>query len=304
MKKTVFSTLVLFSGLLLQGHAEVVPQSDMAFSELESGTATAAIEESVSVKDIASNFMSDKGWDSGRNTKKDGSSFIIAMGTGIIQAPRGHHAYIDARQIAFDKALADAKSSLMRYLETEVSTDIKIASQQGKFPSTETPQEELSIKDKVLILAHATLDEKLKEKGVSPEDPKSEEVLKGILNSSEFSNVIKSASESYLAGYQAYKTFESTPKGKKGRMGVIILWSPKLNEMAQSIQTRRPVSAGKAKRPLREQVQVNKQALLSTFGVQQTRDENGNYWLLSSAQSGLQSDSAMSEIWPWKKREP
>jgi hypothetical protein len=44
-----------------------------------------------------------------------------------------------------------------------------------------------------------------------------------------------------------------------------------------------------------EQVRVDKKVLLSTFGVQQTRDENGNYWLLASGQAGVKSDSAMSE---------
>jgi hypothetical protein len=52
---------------------------------------------------------------------------------------------------------------------------------------------------------------------------------------------------------------------------------------------------GKAKRTLKEQVAVDEKVLLSTFGVQQTRDENGDYWLVASGQSGLKSDSAMSE---------
>lgn len=275
--------------------AQVEERADVAFSELESATSTASIEETVSVKDMVDDFLSSKGWDEGKNTKSDGSSFIVATGTGTIQTPRGHHAYINARQIAFDKALADAKSSLMRYLESEISTDIKIAAQQGEFPSPKTPPEDLSLKDKVLLLAHAMLDEKLKERGITQDDPEAEEVLKGVLNSEEFSNVTRSASESFIAGFQAYKTFESTPKGQKGRMGVVLLWSPILNEMASSIVTGRPVRLGKAKHSLREQVNVDPLILLSTFGVQQTRDENGNYWLLASGQAGLQSDSAMSE---------
>ena len=288
-------TAVVGAVALVQVLAQVEERAEMAFSELESGTATAAIEESVSVKDMVDDFLSSKGWDEGKNSKSDGSSFIIATGTGTIQAPRGHYAYINARQIAFDKALANAKSSLLRYLESEISTDIKVVAQQGEFPPSDIPPEELSLKEKMLLLAHATLDEKLKEKGVAKDDPEAKEVLKGILNSEEFSNATRSASESFIAGFQAYKTFESTPKGKKGRMGVVLLWSQKLNEMASSIETGRSVQAGKAKRPLREQVNVDKQVLLSTFGVQQTRDENGNYWLLASGQAGLQSDSAMSE---------
>ena len=293
--KNFFVAILISLGFILPGNAQVEERAEMAFSELESGTATASIEESRSVKDMLSDFMDSKGYDEGRNEKKDGSSFIIATGTGIIQAPRGHYAYIDARQNAFDKALADAKSSLLRYMESEVSTDVKLAAQEGEFPSPETPVEELSIKEKVLILFHATLDEKLKEKGVTPDQPEAEEVLEGVLNSEEFSKTVRSASESYMAGFQAFKTVESTPKGKKGRMGVVLLWSPKLNEMAASIASGRPVNAGKGKRTLKEQVAVDKKVLLSTFGVQQTRDENGNYWLLASGQSGLKSDSAMSE---------
>lgn len=294
MRKALVSAMVGV-GVLLQAGAQVEEQAEMAFSELESGTATAAIEEAVPVKDMVDDFLRGKGWEEGQNSKPDGSTFIVASGTGTIQAPRGHYAYINARQMAFDKALVNAKSSLLRYLESEISTDIKVASQQGEFPPPETPPEELSLMKKMLLLAHAMLDEKLKEKGVAEDDPEAEEVLAGILNSEEFSNMTRSASESFIAGFQAYKTFESTPKGKKGRMGVVLLWSPVLNEMAGSIETGRPVQAGKAKRSLREQVNVDKLVLLSTFGVQQTRDENGNYWLLASGQAGLQSDSAMSE---------
>jgi hypothetical protein len=289
MVKRILLSIVMSVGVALQGNAETV------ISELESGTATASIEGILSAKDVIHDFMDSKEWIEGRNTKKDGSSFIIATGTGIIQAPRGHHAYIDGRQIAFDKALVDAKSSLLRYMESEVSTDIKKAAQEGEFPSLETPTKDLSVKEKMLMLAHATLDEKLKEKGVAFDDPEAEEVLKGVLNSEEFSKIVRSASESYIAGFQAYKTFESAPKDNMGRMGVILLWSHKLNEMATSIQSRRPINAGKAKRTLQEQVAVDEKVLLSTFGVQQTRDENGDYWLLASGQSGLKSDSAMSE---------
>lgn len=295
MNTKFFAMMVAGAALSLPVWSQVEEQAEMAFSELDEGTATASIEEKVSVKAMISDFMNHKAWDEGRNEKKDGSTFIIATGSSVIQAPRGHRAYINARQIAFDKALADGKSSLLRYLESEVSTDIKMAALQGEFPSPEIPEEQLSLRQKMLALAHAILDEKLAEKGIAKDDPEAEEVITGVLNSEEFSNVTRSASESFLAGFQAYKTFESTPKGKKGRMGVILLWSPKLNEMAASIKTGQAMSTGKAKRTLREQVQVDPVLLLSTFGIQQTRDENGNYWLLASGQSGLQSESAMSE---------
>ena len=294
IKKTVLMVALGVSSFF-QVSAETRERAEFAFSELESGTATASIEEAVSVKDMLNTFLGKKGWSEGRNKKSNGSSFIVTTGSGIIHASPGHYTYISARQTAFDKALASAKASLIRYLSTEISADISKSAQQGEFPLPKTVVKKLSIKEKLLLLIHKVLDEKLKEKGISEGTPEADQVLKGILNSEEFSKIIRSASESFIAGFQAYKTFESTPKGKKGRMGVILLWSPLLNEMAGSIKTGRPVQVGKAKSSLLDQVNIDKKILLTTFGVQQTRDENGNYWLISSGQAGLKSDSAMSE---------
>lgn len=293
--KKAWVTAVVGVGVLLQGYAQVEERAEMAFSELESGTAMAAIEESVSVKDMVDDFLGRKGWDEGENSKSDGSSFIVATGTGIIKAPRGHHDFIGARQIAFDKAVANAKSSMLRFLSSEVETKMSNAMQQGAFPSPDTPPEKLTIWEKALLLVHVELDEKLKEKGIAPETPEADEILEGVLNEETFKQTVSSTSQSYMAGYQAYKTFESSPKGKQGRMGVVLLWSPKLNEMASAIGTGQSVPVGKPSRSLREQVRVDKKVLLSTFGVQQTRDENGNYWLLATGQAGVKSDSAMSE---------
>lgn len=75
---------------------------------------------------------------------------------------------------------------------------------------------------------------------------------------------------------------------------MVAIWSPKLQEMAASIITGIPVAKGKAKRPIREQIATDPGALLSTFGVQQKIDEQGDLVLVGFGQAGGVSESKMA----------
>ena len=93
---------------------------------------------------------------------------------------------------------------------------------------------------------------------------------------------------------QVMCSFEGVPSGKKGEIGVVAIWSPKLQAMARSISRGGKLPSGVGKRPIKEQIPADRKVLLSTFGVQQKIDENGNLVLVSFGQAGAVTDSPQS----------
>ena len=261
-------------------------------------TSKAAIENDINVKQDITDYLDNKGWSIGdENTKKDGSQFIVAVGYGIIQAPRESKSYVDARRRAFDIAMIKAKAELLKYLETTISTKTEADWQEGEFPKPGEKDKKHgpSIIDKGKMLIHAKLDELLKEKGIDPSSEKAKEEVQKIINSETFNKTIKAVSQSYIAGMQAYKIFEGSPEGKKGKIGVVAIWSEQLNKVASSIATGIKPAHGKTKSNIKSQIPKDKNILLNTFGVRQTRNENGEYVLLAFGQAGAKGRSAMAE---------
>ena len=106
--------------------------------------------------------------------------------------------------------------------------------------------------------------------------------------------MISSVVRAKVLGLQACCTFEGTPANDKGEIGVVAIWSPKLQAMAVSLVTGSPVPQVGAKKPIAQQISNDPATLISTFGVQQKIDEAGDLVLVGFGQAGAISDSKMS----------
>lgn len=252
-----------------------------------------AINEKPDVKADIDKYLSNKGWQRGENTKSNGEKFFIVAGVGIIQAPRGSSGYIDSRRRAFDKAMIEAKGKLLRYLETTIKTKTDLFAQEGNAPNASGA---LSLSDKVDLMAFQKVRELLQAKGIDPNSPEAKKHASDLIATSEsFQKFVQSASQSYIAGIQAFKVFEGSPNGAKGRIGVVAIWSDKLAATASAITTGQRLPPGKGKKSIKEQIPTDNSVLLATFGVRQMRDENGNPILVSFSQAGPKSKSALAE---------
>ena len=244
-------------------------------------------------------YLSSKGWSGGLN-EKAGKKFFVAMGTGVIQAPREGANYIGSRMNAFNKAMLEAKKTMVEYMGTEIESETLRSYQEGEFPSPEALKEKedsSSICGKVKALLRAKLDSALRKEGVDPyaeDKAKAAEAAKKLLATEQYSKFIKTAANAYVLGLQAVCTFEGIPANDKGEIGVVAIWSPKLQEMATSIMTGVPVAKATAKKPISEQIAKDPGALLSTFGVQQKIDEHGDLVLVAFGQAGGVSESKMA----------
>lgn len=286
--RTIFAALA--AATLCAAYAQESAPEDAVSNE-------AAVEPK-SVQDIVGEYLESKGMAEGENTKKDGSSYYVAVGYGVIQAPLDSRNYADSRVNAYNKAMLDAKAKMAEYLEVAIRTETEHDYAEGSFGGNEAAEhDELGIGAKLKRLIHAKLDDALREEGLDPEAADRaarERVAKKQLNGDFYRKAVSTAAKAEITGMQVMCSFEGVPAGKKGEIGVVAIWSPKLQAMAQSISRGGKLPVGVGKKPIKEQIPADKKVLLSTFGVQQKIDENGNLVLVAFGQAGAVSDSPQS----------
>jgi len=254
--------------------------------------------EEKTVQDMIDEFLNSKGWVAGENVKGD-KKFFIATGTGVIQAPRSKPgSYINSRVNAYNKAMLEAKKNMVEFLGVAIESETQKSYEEGDMNAGADKANEPdpnSIAGKLKALVHANLDKALKASGVDPTDKKAAaEAAKKLLAQESYKKVIRSCAQAQVVGLQSICTFEGVPGSDKGEIGVVAIWSPKLQEMAESMLTGRAVSKVKAKKPIRDQIASDPGALLSTFGVQQKIDEQGDLILVSFGQAGGVTESKMA----------
>lgn len=252
---------------------------------------TCAIEEK-DVDSMMDEYIASKGWTEGLN-EKNGRKFFIAKGTGVIQAPRTSQQYIDSRVNAYNKAMLEAKKAMVEYLGADIATETAKEYAEG---SAVVPTETQEVAGKLKSFLYAKLNKALASEGIDPvKDPAAAKAALGKqLNSESYKKMISTMAQAKVLGFQSACTFEGTPTSGKGEIGVVAIWSEKLQQMASSMVTGAKVPSVGAKTSIAEQVSSDPKVLMSTFGVQQKIDENGDLVLVSFGQAGAISESKMS----------
>lgn len=250
------------------------------------------------------------GWSEGTNLGKNGI-FVVEKGVGAIQARPESPSYNDARVRAFDKAMLDAKAKLAEYLETEITTAASYSYEEPPVGEKSADQElaeaiasepDGSILGKARLLVNKKLDNLLKEEGYDVDaaqaqgKAKSDELkakLAAVTGKETYKKMVKNVAQTVLSGAQAFYTVEVV-KGDRAEIGVVMIWSPKLAEMASSLVTGKPIAGAKPKTTVKSQINKSPDVLLSTFGVQQKIDENGDYVLVAFGQAGARNSNSAS----------
>jgi hypothetical protein len=262
-------------------------------------------------------WVSERGWDQGKNSKSNSSYFFVQSDSALISAPPGHPNYVNSRQNAYVKAMMNAKGKILKFLEAELKREVTFDQKSGEFSweneaalkNAEAPEESApqAIKRKTLSLINATLDEKLKEKGVDPNsnDPADqeavEEIIQEVRNSKKFSDIAKSASQQQLKGVRRVFVNESIKEREQGEICMVALYSPKTMAMADAIFSDPSLApVGTPSKPIRQQIpdwnsDKGLAELLSTFGTEMLRDENGQFHVIAYAQSAPQTKSKTSQ---------
>ena len=314
----VIASLLVSSCIVFETSSQTIDLSSLN-ADVETGTDAGTgltIEIMDSVSNKCEDYVLDKGWSTGENTKKNGSKYYIGIGESAILAPTGSKNYITSRQNAYEQALLFAKSAILEEMKSTVSRNVKLSLAQGKFVEDKALQDEIkkevasnavvdtrdssSAYNKAMELLNRKLDEELKKTEPVPQ-PKSleeaekvtEEVIDKALGQS-FSDFIESVSASNLYGIRRLYVYESAPPGKQGKICVATIHSANTQAIANAVlaQDASLFPSGKPNPRFKSMIpnpktQEGAFELLSTFGVDVIRDEEGNFVLVSYAQSGV-----------------
>ena len=268
---------------------------------------------SIDVGGKCQDFIDEKRWLAGKNTKSDGSPFFVATADTPINAPVGHPNYITSRENAFDTAFLKAKGEMAKYIELSVAQETKATYQEGKFSDPEptnqgngsvskTAEDDQGVGgvfNKTLKLIHNSLDKELENRGVGqnkpdkiPEEVVAKEIDK-ILSEQKFKKIVSTVAKTQLKGVRRMYVSESAKPGEQGSICVVMLHSLKYEQLADALLARDPSMIPRAapNRPIREQVPDRKQVrqLMASYGVEILRDERGQLSIVSFAQAGARS---------------
>ncbi len=301
MKKIFFLIAV---GMLFSSLAYAQPiHTDQA--EFQVDTDKQNISEQKTVIDMINDYLNNKGWNEGENIKSNGSKFYIGIGTGAIQPPLSHPAYLQARINAFEKAFLVSKLNLVESLGTAISSETTKSYQEGSFDETKQSEKHRdSIIDKLRKLTHTKLDKMLRAEGVEPEkasDKQVEKALAKIASTEQFRKFTKTVAQTRISGAQVLKCFEGPGEGKGYGIGVILVSSDTLREMASAIYTGKKPQAKAPKAPIIKQIPADTAVLMGTFGIQQKIDQNGDLVLVAYAQAAPKTSSSNSISMAYRK---
>jgi hypothetical protein len=232
----------------------------------------------------------------GYNTpEKDGQSTVfVAIGIGYSSMSNTSQQIHNARQNAFSKAMLNAKAEFVRALGTEITVSMQNVVSENTMPDIDpTIMVEEAIKKttgavadmsqfaKIKELINLKLNAQLKENGydeAASVEEKKKAIIK-VLESDVFESSMQQSAQSYLSGFQTWKTFEKGNAGDKNEISVVAIWSDKLQELASHIKNYNPqtfpIKEGKT-RTLKEQLPLNNAKVLrATFGARMYYNEKG-----------------------------
>lgn len=197
-----------------------------------------------------------------------------------------------------------AKEKMTKQLGQTISTQTDISDTEGDIGAATARiavSKATSLMDKCHRLFKVKLDsairQELSEAGVDPDaedKAAAAKAAKKLLASEQYRKMTHTLARAQVTGMQVGCSFESVPAGKKGQIGVVAIWSPKLQAMAESMSTGGQLPTGIGKTSISEQIPADKTTLLSTFGVQQKINETGKLVLVSFGQAAAVTDSPMA----------
>lgn len=263
----------------------------------------------------------------GEGQLPDGRTRILARGTAAISAPITDKNWMDSRYKAFMKADLIAKSECAKFQELKIENELeseylqpapkRLKSEAEQFKRegliaegaskiAKAIHNDVSAKSESKTLQTASLygeklitniaDSEIRKMGLDPNKPIDGQTVKEIINTQNFKQAVRTLAEAECSAIQTLVSFESVSANGKGEVGVITIWTEKLQVIASGMMTGNfdLVPPAKPGLPLPKQVNIDLRTLLTTIGTQIVTDERGQYVLLSYAQASPRSDDSQS----------
>ncbi len=252
--------------------------------------------ETENAEEQAIKFITSKGWT--QDTESDG--FFTVIGTSTLSCGPDSKDFQRCRQMAYSTAMLNAKTQLAEYLRAEVSTELESSVGNPGISKPPIPgKTDLTLYEKGLLLLNSEVDKLMAERGVDVGSPKEtverKEIEKDVLQSKEFESAIELQAIAEISGLQAYRTFETSLKGKKGSIAVVAIHSPKSAQLQSALLGNGEAPRAAVQMSIREWAQTEgPEVLLYTQGAQPRSDQKGEVVLVGFGQAVGASDSDLS----------
>ncbi len=230
-------------------------------------------------EDSADNLLSKFIKTSGIQAASEQGLLTYATSASPIGVPASSPKYVDARNLAFEKAIFNAKVEIAKSLASKVSR--KVAASMAEGPDTKISSDSPAAQATMNAIREK-INEQLKAKGIDTKDKEAvKKNLDEILASDEFQQSMEAAGSCFLTGCQIFKTFTT-----KDEVGIVIIHNEPLMALAESMFTGKAIeSKGAGGAKLSTYIPTDNLEWFNSYGVRLVRDENGNNWLLCYTQA-------------------
>ena len=298
MKNTKAILLALsLSPLVLTLHAQdtksAVPSAGPESFLDSSDEALGAMAGAAAAKRDAEAYVQNKKWSLGMS--EDGK--FVAIGFADIAGRPENPNFQKAREIAFVKALLNAKEQVAMTYGQKIATETMLNAQQAaKNPENFAPKPNdpppPGITAKIKMLINAKLDQALRNNGVEPAKATKEQVKeaeKAVLTT-EFRRTITRMAAAEVGALITQKVFESGES-----IAVVAYYNPKAKGLMDAILGKGPAPTGKPQEETINQwiSKFTVPELYASHGVQIRVDENGQLNLVAFGQSVAEISSTL-----------
>ncbi len=295
MRKNSLLILSFFISLCsLSAFAAIEMPSEQSFFQVEAPAKAEVDDAFKDVDEKAQSFVIGKK----TQLKRTGriNEVFITSGAAVVGVSSNNPDWGDARVMAYQNAQMRAREQLLKQLYSEVASDlIRESFRTNRLP--EFTSEELqhqkkldSILAKVTALTNASLDEKLREKGIDPSQyDKAPPEKRKIMLKQALTKTVTRVSRGNLNGALISKTFETTDRNGNTAVSVVLMTSVKMKNTLSRLRESNGSVRPEKKRSgvnITEFLSANKQDLMYQYGLKLIHDEQGYPVLLSFAQAG------------------
>jgi hypothetical protein len=232
-----------------------------------------------------------------RSGLKQQAGVTVEVGMAPVDVRGDNPQWVRARSIAFDAALLDAQSKIVKAFNTTIATEtIRRVFRAADADLPTFPPEALErpgvlpdLMRRIVGLARGRLDAELRELGVDPaEFERAPEPRRAVLASNAIRSRTTIRAISELAGFTAVQTFETHDGNGNFQIGTVVVGSERTKGLVRQIQLRRGQFEPDLSRAtdIRALVQ-DRRALVDDFGVRLLMDQAGLPVIVSFAQWGI-----------------
>jgi hypothetical protein len=276
-----------FDNAAVEAEAEVISDASVPDEESDPG---------ILVEDAIEEYLNGPGRK--LKEKADRKEIWIGQGTAEVNVGPENPNWAKHRVIAYEKALIDAENSYIKFQSQGIKAEkTREFFADAKLNVPDFKDEDVTNKgkfgrliDKLLAVSEGKLDKSLDELGIDKEQYKKKSKAQKhqqLVDSINKSTMVESIGS--LAGLIPVQTFEGQTSKGEHSIGIIVVASPKVRQLAHDILTRRgqfEPSSSKKRESLYDLFSKDKNTLIDQFGVRRIYDDEGYPCLVSFGQWG------------------